>query len=430
MDIKTLYLKNNINTIVTIKGWVKNFRNNKFIIINDGTFYKNIQVVINKNKYNKLLLKYITIGSSLKVKGKIILMNNNLEIKLKKIIIYHSNLKKNIQKSLLQKKKHNISFIRKQNFLRFQTNIFSNILRIKNYIKYIIYKYLYKKNFIYIHTPIITNINPESILDIFKLKSNFFKDNKYLTVSGQLENEISLNGIKKVFSFGPVFRAEKSNTNKHLAEFWMLEIEIAFLNLKKLIIFIKNFLKYLLKKIILNCKNELLIIDKFNNKKDNYSINKLSIIYNNIKVISYKKAIKILKNKFNINYGIDINNKYEKYLYKYYKNTILIVKNFPKKNKSFYMKIKNNKTVKSVDVLFPNIGEIIGGSERENNYNILLNNIKEQNINILKIKNYLKTRIYGNVPHSGFGLGFDRFIQFITNIKNIKDVVEFPIYYK
>ncbi|XBT18398.1 MAG: asparagine--tRNA ligase [Candidatus Shikimatogenerans sp. Tduv] len=433
MDIKNIFLKNNINKNITVKGWIKNFRNNKFIIINDGTYYKNIQIVFNKNKYNKLILKYLTIGTSLKVKGVLLYRYNILEIKLKNILIYHNNLKKNIQKSLLQKKNHSITFIRKQRFLRFQTNIYTNILRIKNYVKYIIYKYLYKKNFIYIQTPIITNINPESILEVFILKNNFFKNEKYLTVSGQLENEISINGIKKVFSFGPVFRAEKSITNKHLAEFWMLEIEIAFCNLKKLIIFIKKFLKYLITKIILKCKNDLSVIDKFNKKDKNYSFNKILNILNNIKIITYKKIIKILKKKYNtINYGINITNKYEKYLSEYFNNnTILIIKNYPKNIKAFYMKLnENNKTVKSIDILFPYIGEIIGGSERENNFDILLKNIKKHRISKKLMSNYLKTRIYGNTPHSGFGFGFDRFIQFITNINNIKDIVDFPIYYK
>lgn len=213
----------------------------------------------------------------------------------------------------------------------------------------------------------------------------------------------------------------------------MLEIEIAFCNLKKIIFFIKKFIKYLFKKIIFFCKNDLSVIDKYNNKNKNYSINKILNLINNIKILDYKNIIKILKKKFpNINNKINITNKYEKYLNNYFNNNkILIIKNYPKEIKSFYMKLNNNnKTVKSVDVLFPYIGEIIGGSQREENLFQLLLNIKKFNIKKKNIKNYLKTRIYGNTPHSGFGFGFDRFIQFITNISNIKEVVDFPIYYK
>lgn len=284
----------------------------------------------------------------------------------------------------------------------------------------------------YIHTPIITNFNTENILNIFSLKNNFFNEKVYLTVSGQLENEIAINGFKKVYSFGPVFRAEKSNTNKHLAEFWMLEIEIAFCNFKKIIFFIKKFIKYILKNVIYFCKYELSIIDKFNNKKKNYSIIKLSKLKNNIKIITYNNIIKILKKKYkNIKYGVDINSNFEKYLFNYFNNIILIIINHPIKSKVFYMKKnKDNKTVKSVDVLFPKIGEIIGGSQREENLLFLKKNLKFFNIKKNKIDFYLKTRLLGNTIHSGFGLGFDRLIQFITNVNNIKDIVEFPRYYK
>ncbi|XBT18871.1 MAG: asparagine--tRNA ligase [Candidatus Shikimatogenerans sp. AspAUS03] len=432
MDIKTLYLKKKIyiNKYIQIIGWIKHFRNNKFLEINDGTYNKNIQILINF-KYSKIFLSKLTIGSSLKVKGFVKLFKNNIEILSNYILIYHSNKIINVERSILQKKKHSLSIIRKQNFLRFQTNLFFNILLIKNFLLNKINNFLYKNNFIYIHTPIITNVNPENILKVFKIKNNFFKKNLYLTVSGQFENELSLNGLKKVYTFGPVFRAEKSSTKKHLAEFWMLEIEIAFSSFKKIILFIKKFINYLFKKVISSCRNELFIIDKFNKKKKNYSINNLLNLYNKYKIVSYVKIIKIINNKFKKNYyGKDLNIKMENYILNYYLNKILIIINYPKNIKPFYMKLNfNNKTVKSFDILFPKIGEIIGGSQREDNIYLLNKKIKDNKLtkNIKTI--YSKIINYNNIPHSGFGLGFDRLIQFITNVNNIKDVVEYPIFY-
>ncbi|WOX79079.1 asparagine--tRNA ligase [Candidatus Shikimatogenerans bostrichidophilus] len=440
MTIK--YIINNkkklINKKFWIKGWVKYLRNNLFLDINDGSTINNIQIVFKKK------IKNINIGITLKVFGKLILLNNKVEI-IPLYIKKYGNINKNyFNNSILQNKFHNLHTLRKQKYLRFRTKIFSTIMRIRHNLSIFTHNYFHKKNFYYIHTPIITYNDTEGVGNMFKVttldihnkyynyKKDFFGDKANLTVSGQLEAESAMIGLCKVYTFGPVFRAENSNTNKHLSEFWMIEPEIMFYNLKKIIKLSENFIKYLIKKILKNCKDELLFLENYNNKK---IIKNLYNIYKNkFIIISYNKIIKIL-NKINkknkISWGEDINSKNEKILFKkkFKKKIPLIIYNWPKTIKPFYMKInKDNITTKSFDILFPYIGEIIGGSEREDSYKKLLKSIKEKKIKRNKINWYLNLRKLGNILHSGFGVGFDRLVQLITGMKNIRDVIPYPRY--
>ncbi|WOX79212.1 asparagine--tRNA ligase [Candidatus Shikimatogenerans bostrichidophilus] len=441
MTIKYIIKNKNklINKKIIIKGWVKYFRNNLFLDINDGSTIKNIQIVLKKK------IKNINIGITLKVFGKLILFNNKIEIIPLYIKKYGNIDKIFFNNSILQNKFHNLHKLREQKYLRFRTKIFSTIMRIRHNLSIFTHNYFNNNNFYYIHTPIITYNDTEGVGNMFKVttldilhnkyynyKKDFFGNKANLTVSGQLEAESAMLGLCKVYTFGPVFRAENSNTNKHLSEFWMIEPEIMFYNLKKIIKISEIFIKYLIKKILINCKDELLFLENYNNKK---IIKYLKIIYNNKFIkISYNKIIKKLnkKNKINkISWGDDINSNNEKILFKkiFKKKIPLIIYNWPKKIKPFYMKInKDNLTTKSFDILFPYIGEIIGGSEREDSYKKLLKSIKEKKINIKKINWYLNIRKLGNIQHSGFGVGFDRLVQLITGMKNIRDVIPYPRY--
>ncbi|WOX79335.1 asparagine--tRNA ligase [Candidatus Shikimatogenerans bostrichidophilus] len=435
MTIKYIIKNKNklINKKIWIKGWVKYFRNNLFLDINDGSTINNIQIVLKKK------IKNINIGITLKVFGKLILFNNNIEIIPLYIKKYGNIDKKFFNNSILQNKFHNLHKLRKQKYLRFRTKIFSTIMRIRHNLSILTHNYFNKKNFYYIHTPIITYNDTEGVGNMFKVttldihnkyyKKDFFGDKANLTVSGQLEAESAMLGLRKVYTFGPVFRAENSNTNKHLSEFWMIEPEIMFYNLKKIIKLSENFIKYLIKKILKNCKEELLFLENYNNKK---IIKYLKNIYKNKFIkISYNKIIKILNKINKISWGDDINSNNEKILFKkiFKKKIPLIIYNWPKTIKPFYMRInKDNLTTKSFDILFPYIGEIIGGSEREYSYKKLLKSIKEKKINIKKINWYLNIRKLGNIQHSGFGVGFDRLVQLITGMKNIRDVIPYPRY--
>ncbi|WGH27560.1 MAG: asparagine--tRNA ligase [Candidatus Shikimatogenerans bostrichidophilus] len=427
-----------INKNILIKGWVKFFRNNLFLEINDGSTIKNIQIILNK-KFKKKIKK-INIGIPLKVLGKLILLKDNkIEIIPFYIKIYGKIDKNFFNNSILQNKFHNLFKLRKQKYLRFRTKIFSSIMRIRHNLSIKIHNFFNKKNFFYVHTPIITNNDTEGIGNLFNVtilkncksknyKNDFFGCKTNLTVSGQLEAESAMLGLKKVYTFGPVFRAENSNTNKHLSEFWMVEPEIMFYNLNKLINLSIKLIKYLIKSILNKCIEELNFLQNYNN---NNLIKKLKNIYKKKFIkISYNNIIKLLnKNNYNINWGDDISSNYENFLFKniFKKNIPIIIYNFPKKIKPFYMKVnKDNLTTKSIDILFPNIGEIIGGSEREYSYKKLLIRLKEMNIKKNKINWYLNLRKLGTIYHSGFGLGFDRFVQFITGMKNIRDVIPFP----
>ncbi|BAO66332.1 asparagine--tRNA ligase [Candidatus Karelsulcia muelleri] len=441
---------------INVKGWVKHFRYNYFLNINDGSSLKDLQIIIDNKYFNIFFLKKINIGVSLEIIGILVLskgQKQNIEIYANRIKILGSFKMEDLQKTILQKKKHSLKKLREQSYLRFRTNIFSSIMRIRHNIAFSIHKFFYKKNFFYINTPIITTYDTEGAGDMFKVTNfklkqipinefgeinktlDFFGDFTYLTVSGQLQGEAAVSGLGKIYTFGPTFRAEKSNTFRHLSEFWMIEPEMAFYKLNHNMILAENLLKYVIKYVINNCYDDLFFLEKKN-------INRLySILNSSFKRISYTNAIKILKySKYNKNgkfffpvkWGTDLQSEHEKFLSEhYFNNCPIIIYNYPLRIKPFYMRINDdNKTVAAMDVIFPIIGEIIGGSQREERYNFLLKRMIELNLNIKSLWWYLNIRRFGSVPHSGFGLGFERLIQFITNINNIKDIIPFPRFQK
>ncbi|QIK16907.1 asparagine--tRNA ligase [Blattabacterium sp. DPU] len=442
-----------IDKEVLVEGWIRSFRYSIFITLNDGSTIRNLQIVLSK-KLDKIIKK-ITIGSSIRVIGivkKSIGIKQYIELQSSDITIYESVDPKILQKSILQPKKHSLEKLREQAHLRFRTNIFSCIMRIRHHIAFCIHKYFHEHDFFYIHTPIITTSNCEGTGKMFQITTmdlknsknytkDFFKCQTYLSVSGQLEAETASLGLGKVYTFGPVFRAENSNTSRHLSEFWMIEPEIAFYHLEENINLAENFLKFIVRYIIDNSIEDLIFLnqclEKWNQKKKNFLLEKLELILKfPFKQISYTEAIKILdqeekkkKIKFfhPIIWGMDLQSEHEQYLVDKYFKIPVIIFDYPCRVKAFYMRMNNDgKTVRAMDILFPEIGEIVGGSQREERYDILLQRMKDTNIDINKLWWYLDTRRFGSVPHSGFGLGFDRLVQFITGMNNIRDVIPFP----
>ncbi len=422
------------NKIVKIHGWVKNKRYSKiglfFIDIKDGSCLNPIQIIIEKKyiKKNKKIKK-INTGWTLIVNGitKKNKKNNKIEIYVKKIKIL-GNIKKQ-NKYPITKKYHTLEYLRKYSHLRSRTYLIESIIKIRNTLIFSIHNYLQKKNFYFINTPIITSLDTEGNSKMFEIKNDFFNKKTYLTVSGQLNLETYIYTLSKVYNIGPTFRAENSNTKKHLAEFWMLELEVALYNINNIINISKNILSYCCKKILKNNEQEINFILKYTKKKTIKHI--LNIIDKKFIKIKYKKIFNILKKKEKkfkqkIIWGIDISTEIEKYLTEKYFKSPIIITNYPKEIKPFYMKKnKNKKTVSCMDIILPKVGEIIGGSEREYNINKLDNNIKEKKLNIKKYWWYRDLRKYGTIPHSGFGMGIERLLMYITNMKNIREVIPF-----
>ncbi|WP_185864764.1 asparagine--tRNA ligase [Blattabacterium cuenoti] len=445
-----------LNKKVLVEGWVRSFRYSIFITLNDGSTIKDLQIVLSK-KIDIKIIKKITIGTSIRVIGKIeksIGDQQIIELKSSNIIIYGFANPENIQKSILQPKKHSLEKLREQYHLRFRTRIFSCIMRIRNHIAFSIHKYFQKNEFFYLHTPIITTSNCEGSGKMFQISTlektihtdkdylkDFFKCKTYLSVSGQLEAETACIGLGKVYTFGPVFRAENSNTSRHLSEFWMIEPEIAFYRLKENMNLAEDLLKYIIEYILKHSIEDLSFLNeyskKYNKKSKIYLLDKLeNILKSEFKRISYTEVITILNNEENkknikfsypIIWGMDLQSEHEQYLVNDYFKIPIIVFDYPSSIKAFYMRInEDKKTVRAMDVLFPGIGEIIGGSEREERYEILLKRMKETKTDKKRLWWYIETRIFGSVPHSGFGLGFDRLVQFITGMNNIRDVIPYP----
>ncbi len=443
ISISKIHKIKKINKKIKLYGWIKNKRESKigliFLDINDGSDIESIQVIIKKKNFKNFdkIKKKIKNGCSVKIIGSTIINKNN-----KKNEILVSNIEiigeiNNPEKYPIGPKFHTIEYLREISHLRPRTKLISSISRIRNTLFINLHKFFQKKNFYWIPTPIITSLDTEGYSELFQIKkkynNNFFNKKAFLTVSGQLNLETYSCSLSKVYNFGPVFRAENSNTNKHLSEFWMLETEIAFYNLKKIINLAKNMLSFCIKKILDINYNDILFLSKYNNK-DIISNNIKYLIEKNFIEINYKEIIKILKKnqykfKKKVKWGIDISSEHEKYLTEKYFKKPIIIKNFPKKIKAFYMKInKDKKTVSSVDFILPFIGEIIGGSEREFNIKKLDKSIKEKKLKKNKYWWYREIRKYGTIPHSGFGLGFERLMLYITNIKNIRDIIPFPRY--
>ncbi len=451
IKIKELLASPKIGSDVIVKGWVRTKRGNKnivFIALNDGSTINNIQVVADTAKFDENLLKDITTGSCLSVSGKLIEsqgQGQNIEIHAESIELYG---KSDAETYPLQKKGHSMEFLREIAHLRPRTNTFGAVFRIRHAIAFAIHKYFNDKGFFYLHTPIITGSDAEGAGELFHVttmdlaniphnkdgsvdfNNDFFGKPTNLTVSGQLEGELGALALGDIYTFGPTFRAENSNTPRHLAEFWMVEPEMAFYDNNDNMDLAEDFVKYLIRYALENCKDDL---DFLNNIIDKGLLERLNFILENEFIrMTYTDAIKILidsgKNwEYPISWGKDLQAEHERYLVEEHFKRPVILTDYPKDIKAFYMKQNDDgKTVKAMDVLFPGIGEIIGGSQREENYDALLSRIKELNLSEKDLWWYLETRKFGTAPHSGFGLGFERMIIFITGIPNIRDVMPFP----
>jgi asparaginyl-tRNA synthetase len=451
MRIKELLHSRDFSGDVVVKGWVRTKRGNKsiaFVAMNDGSTINNIQVVMDMSRFDEELMKKITTGACLAVTGKLVESpgkEQNVEVHATSVEIYGTADPDNYP---LQKKGHTLEFLREIAHLRPRTNTFGAVLRIRHAMSFAIHKYFNDHGFYYLHTPIITGSDCEGAGEMFRVtvldvknppllengainySEDFFGKETSLTVSGQLEGELGAMALSNIYTFGPTFRAENSNTPRHLAEFWMIEPEMAFYEIDDNMNLAEDFLKYLIRYALENCSDDLAFLSQMYDKE---LIDRLKfVVGNSFERITYTQAIDILtksgeKFEFPVSWGIDLQTEHERYLVeKYYKKPVMVT-DYPMAIKAFYMKQNDDgKTVRGMDVLFPKIGEIIGGSQREESLEKLTRRIKELNIPDKDMWWYLDTRRFGSAPHSGFGLGFERLLLFVTGMSNIRDVIPFP----
>ena len=449
--IKILLSSPQIGSDVLVKGWVRTKRGNKniiFIALNDGSTINNIQVVADATLFDENLLKDITTGACLAVAGKLVEsqgQGQNVEVTAKSIELYG---KSDAETFPLQKKGHSMEFLREIAHLRPRTNTFGSVFRIRHATAFAIHKYFNDRGFFYLHTPVITGSDAEGAGEMFHVTSldlanmprnedgsvdfrnDFFGKPANLTVSGQLEGELGALALGDIYTFGPTFRAENSNTPRHLAEFWMIEPEMAFYDNNDNMDLAEDFVRYLIRYALENCSDDL---EFLNNMIDKGLLDRLRFVVDNEFIrMTYTEAVKILeasgrKWEYQVGWGRDLQAEHERYLVEEYFKKPVILTDYPKSIKAFYMKQNDDgKTVRAMDVLFPGIGEIIGGSQREEDYDKLLSRIRELKLPEKDLWWYLDTRKFGTAPHSGFGLGFERMIQFITGMANIRDVIPFP----
>ena len=436
---------------VCVKGWVRTRRGNKhvqFVALNDGSTIKNIQIVIDLQKFDEEFLKPITTGASLHVDGTLVPSQGkgqSVEIQAEEIEIYGTA---DPEEYPLQKKGHTLEFLREKAHLRMRTNTFGAVFRIRHHLAFAIHKFFNERGFYYLHTPLITASDCEGAGDMFQVTTlnlgdlpktedgktdysqDFFGKTTSLTVSGQLEGELGATALGAIYTFGPTFRAENSNTPRHLAEFWMIEPEIAFYDINDNMDLAEDFIKFCVKYALEHCKDDLEFLNKM---YDETLIERLhSVIKDKFVRLTYTEGIEILKaaNKkfeFPVDWGTDLQSEHERYLVEEHFKRPVILTDYPREIKAFYMKQnEDGRTVRAMDVLFPQIGEIIGGSEREADYDKLIAEIERRDIPMKDMWWYLETRKFGTVPHSGFGLGFERLILFVTGMANIRDVIPFP----
>ncbi|MGB0868515.1 MAG: asparagine--tRNA ligase [Flavobacteriales bacterium] len=467
-NIASLLSEKPIDTEISVNAWVRTHRNSKsvsFIAINDGSTINNIQVVV-EGLYDEEFLKRINTGTSLKVTGTLIESRGkgqSVEIKATAIEIYGEC---DPNEYPIQPKKHSLEFLREKAHMRFRTNTFGAIFRVRHNLTFAIHQFFHQRGFYNVHTPILTASDAEGAGETFKVTNfdldnipkteegkidyseDFFGKETNLTVSGQLEGELAATALSKIYTFGPTFRAENSNTTRHLAEFWMMEPEIAFADLEDCMDLAEDLLQYVCKYALENCKDDLdfltkrLLEDEKGMKAaDRSEMNlteKLEFVANNkFKRLTYTEAFDILRNskpnkkkKFNylINeWGADLQSEHERYLVEKEFKCPVFITDYPKEIKSFYMKLNDdNKTVRAMDLLVPGIGELMGGSQREERHDVLVNRMNEIGVPTEELWWYLETRKFGTVPHSGFGLGFERLVLFVTGMANIRDVIPFP----
>ena len=440
---------------VLAKGWVRTKRGNrqvKFIALNDGSTINNIQVVAETEKFDEELIKRITTGASLAVRGQLVESigsGQKVELKAESIEIYGEC---DPMRYPLQKKDTSLEYLRTLAHMRMRTNTFGAVLRIRNAMAYAIHTFFQKKGFVYLHTPLITESDCEGAGQMFQVTTldldkplprnkkgeidyseDFFGKQTSLTVSGQLEGELGATAVGEIYTFGPTFRAENSNTPRHLAEFWMVEPEMAFYDIKDNMDLAEEFIKYLVSWALENCIDDIRFL---NDKYDEGLIERLrSVIGTEFVRLEYTEGIRILEEaakngvqfEYPVYWGVDLQSEHERYLVEKHFRKPVILTGYPKEIKAFYMKQDDNgKTVRAMDVLFPKIGEIIGGSEREWSLEKLENRIGELGMSRNNLEWYIDTRRFGSVPHSGFGLGFERLLLFVTGMSNIRDVIPFP----
>jgi len=450
---------------VVVMGWVRTFRNNQFIALNDGSSNTNFQIVAELGKFDEGLLKRITTSASLQITGILVPSSGKgqlAEIKASEIFVLGDS---DAEKYPLQPKKHSLEFLREIAHLRFRTNTFGSVFRVRHSLSFAIHKFFHEKGFIYLHTPIITASDAEGAGEMFRVstlpidnpprnedgsinfKEDFFGKATNLTVSGQLEGELGATAFGEIYTFGPTFRAENSNTTRHLAEFWMIEPEMAFYDLEDNMNLAESFIKYIIQFAIDNNREDLEFLSQRlieeekslpQEKRNELNLlEKLEFVLNNDFVrITYTEAIDILlespaykkkKFQYDVKWGIDMQSEHERYLVEKHFKKPVIVRNYPKEIKAFYMRQNDDgKTVAAMDILAPGIGEIVGGSQREERLDKLETRMNEMDISTQELHWFLDTRRYGTVPHAGFGLGFERMVQFVTGMTNIRDVIPFP----
>ena len=470
LRIKEVLKSELIGREITVMGWVRTFRNNQFIALNDGSTNANLQIVLELGKFDENILKRVTTGAALRITGTLVASlgkGQKVELKAQEVEILGDS---DAEKFPLQPKKHGLDFLREIAHLRFRTNTFGAIFRIRHSLAFAIHQFFNDKNFLYLHSPIITASDAEGAGETFHVtafdlnnpaknedgtinyKEDFFGKAANLTVSGQLEGELAAMALGDVYTFGPTFRAENSNTTRHLAEFWMIEPEMAFSDLEDDMNLAEEFIKYIIKYVLDNNREDLDFLANRLMEEDKQKpqhlrnemglIEKLEFVLNNdFERVTYTEAIEILKDstpnkkkKFQYlvdKWGIDLQSEHERYLVeKHFKKPVILI-NYPKEIKAFYMRINDdNKTVAAMDILAPGIGEIVGGSQREERLDILVKRMEEMNIPVEEMNWYLDTRRFGSTPHAGFGLGFERLMLFVTGMTNIRDVIPFPRYPK
>lgn len=467
-EIKALLSAPKIGDEVLVKGWVKAFRSNRFIQLNDGSTINSIQAVVDYENFDEALISRVNIGAAVAITGEVVESQGkgqSIEINVSSIEIMGDADPEEVSKTVMQPKKHNLEFLREQAHLRFRTNLFGAVFRIRHAVAYAIHKYFNDNGYYYIHTPIITGSDAEGAGEMFRVTNldainppldeagkvdftqDFFGKETNLTVSGQLEAELAAMALGKVYTFGPTFRAENSNTARHLAEFWMIEPEVAFNDLKDNMDLAEDFLQYICQYVMEHNADDLAFLHEREVKEDSQKpqaerneLNLLDrlkfVIENGFERITYTEAIDILRNskpykkkkfKYPVEWGTDLQSEHERFLVEKHFNKPVIITDYPASFKAFYMRLnEDGKTVAAMDILFPGIGEIIGGSQREERLDVLKKKIAEFNIPEEELWWYIDTRRFGTAPHAGFGLGFERMVMFVTGMTNIRDVIPFP----
>lgn len=455
-----------------VKGWVRAFRSNRFIQLNDGSTINNLQAVVDFEQFEEAILKKVTTAAAVGLTGKLTESQGSgqaVELQVTAIEIIGEAHPDDVQKTVMQPKKHSLEFLREQAHLRFRTNLFGAVFRVRHAVSYAIHKFFNDQGFYYIHTPIITGSDAEGAGEMFRVttldpknpplkedgsvdfEQDFFGKGVNLTVSGQLEGELAALALGAVYTFGPTFRAENSNTSRHLAEFWMIEPEVAFNDLNDNMDLAESMLKYICKYVMDHCADDIQFLNdrdaqeqqsKPQNERSELGlIDRLNFVINNdFKRVTYTEAIDILRNsnhykkkkfKYDVDWGTDLQSEHERYLVEKEFKRPVIITDYPASFKAFYMRRNDHseqgkETVAAMDILFPGIGEMVGGSQREERLDVLKEKCAAFHIPEEELWWYLDTRRFGSVPHAGFGLGFERMVMFVTGMSNIRDVIPFP----